>query len=400
MANYTGTANNDAWTVVNPGTFSLDGLGGTDTLYLGTSLRSSYSITRSADGAVHVDSISGASGALHATLFNMEKLVFNNRSDVLDLTTYFGDTTAPTLVSESPTNQAAAVPVDSNVVFNFSEPIARGNGTIVIRNDGGGAVASFDAASSSALSISGNVLTIDPSANLPAATHFTFEFASGAIKDLAGNAYAGGGVYGFTTAAATTQLTGTAGNDTLSPGTGNATIDGLAGIDTLVLGQSHSAYSLSKTATGYQLSATNGSATDQLVNVERLQFTDARLALDLDGHAGEVARLLGAVFGPAAVSNASYAGIGLQKLDGGMSYSALAELAMGVTGKTSHDDIVTLLWTHVVGSAPTAAQKAPFVAMLDQGTSVGALVTMAADTDLNAAQIDLVGLQQHGLGFA
>ncbi len=400
MATYTGTANNDSWTVVNPGTFTLDGLGGTDTLYMGTSLRSSYTITRTSDGVVHVDSISGASGALHATLVNMEKLVFNNRTDVLDLTTYFGDTTAPTLVAESPGDQANGVPVDSNVVFTFSEPIARGSGSIVIRNDAGSAVASFDAASSSALSISGSTLTIDPSANLPAGSHFTFEFASGAIKDLAGNAYAGGSVYGFTTAAAAQTITGTSGNDSLGPGSGNTTIDGLAGIDTLVLGQSRSAFALTKTATGYQLASTTGGATDQLVNVERLQFTDAKLALDLDGHAGEVARLLGAVFGAAAVSNAGYAGIGLQLLDGGMSYSALAELAVSVAGATSHDAIVTMLWTHVVGSAPTAEQKAPFVAMLDQGTSVGALTTMAADTDLNATQIDLVGLVQHGLGYA
>lgn len=98
MPTYTGTAGNDSWTVVNPGTFTLDGLGGIDTMYLGTSLRSSYKITQTADGAVHVDTVSGASGVLRATLFNMEKLVFNSQRDTLDLSTYFGDKTAPTAI--------------------------------------------------------------------------------------------------------------------------------------------------------------------------------------------------------------------------------------------------------------------------------------------------------------
>jgi hypothetical protein len=77
--------------LVTPGTFTLDGLDGVDTLNMGTSLRSSYVFTKTADGAVHVDSVSGASGVLHATLYNMELLVFNSKKDTLDLRTYFAN---------------------------------------------------------------------------------------------------------------------------------------------------------------------------------------------------------------------------------------------------------------------------------------------------------------------
>jgi hypothetical protein len=90
MTTFTGTAGNDSWTVVGASTFTLNGLGGVDTLSLGTSERTSYSITKSSDGAVHVDSVSAASGgALHATLLSIEKLVFDSGRDTLDLTTYF-----------------------------------------------------------------------------------------------------------------------------------------------------------------------------------------------------------------------------------------------------------------------------------------------------------------------
>jgi hypothetical protein len=87
VATVFGTAGNDSWTVVAGATFTLDGLGGIDTLYLGSSLRSSYSIVKTSDGAVHVDSLSAASGgtSLHATLFNLEQLAFDNGRDVFNL---------------------------------------------------------------------------------------------------------------------------------------------------------------------------------------------------------------------------------------------------------------------------------------------------------------------------
>jgi hypothetical protein len=59
-----------------------------------------------------------------------------------------------------------------------------------------------------------------------------------------------------------------------------------------------------------------------------------------------------------------------------------------------------MLWQNLTGSSATPADIAPFVNMLDTGQlSVGNLVTMAADTDLNAANIGLVGLAQSGLAY-
>lgn len=92
MATIFGKAGNDTWRVVAANSFTLDGLGGIDTLDLGTSLRSNYTITKSEDGAVHIDTVSGASAALHATLYNIETLAFNNRTDTLDLRSHFGNT--------------------------------------------------------------------------------------------------------------------------------------------------------------------------------------------------------------------------------------------------------------------------------------------------------------------
>ena len=80
MSTTTGTAGDDAWVVVSAGTFTLNGAAGIDTLFLGTSLASDYRVSTASDG-VHVDSISAASSPLHATLQNMEVLVYNTGHD-------------------------------------------------------------------------------------------------------------------------------------------------------------------------------------------------------------------------------------------------------------------------------------------------------------------------------
>lgn len=85
MPTVNGTVNNDTWTVVSGGTYIVNGLAGVDTLNLGTSTRSDYIVTALSDGGIQVDTVSGASSSFHATLYNMEKLVFNNNRDTVNL---------------------------------------------------------------------------------------------------------------------------------------------------------------------------------------------------------------------------------------------------------------------------------------------------------------------------
>ena len=113
---------------------------------------------------------------------------------------------------------------------------------------------------------------------------------------------------------------------------------------------------------------TNGDITDELTDVERIQFDDKSLAFDLDsdGHAAETAKILGAVFGSSQVStNPVLAGIGLSYLDGGeYDYESLMELALEAAGCETDEDVVNLLYANATGSSPLPEQAAPFVAML------------------------------------
>ncbi len=118
-----------------------------------------------------------------------------------DFKTSSSDTTAPTVVTFAPADGATKVSAGNNITLTFSENIARGTGTITLRSGSatGTIIESFDPATSSRISISGAMLTIDPTSSLPAGTQVFVTFSDGSIKDLAGNSYSGIATYDFTT---------------------------------------------------------------------------------------------------------------------------------------------------------------------------------------------------------
>lgn len=196
-------------------------------------------------------------------------------------------------------------------------------------------------------------------------------------------------------------LTAGAGDDVLAGRGGNDLLEGGEGLDTLLLAGVRANFVLGGTGSERTISDQTGvEGADRLLGIERLKFVDFSLALDLDGNAGLVARLLGAVYGATAVANKKYAGIGLALADGGTGATELAALAVDATGRSTPPSVVELLWTNVVGAAPTAAQARPYVDLLTTGAmSVGQLALLAAKTSLNEANIDLVGLAATGLAF-
>ncbi len=196
----TGTSGNDGWRLVSYYVGALDGLGGTDSLSIGTLSRSGFTLAQNTDGSIQLDTIAGASGALasHILLENMETLIYDSGASQIDLTNYF-----PRVTAFSPTDGSTNVAVDSNISLTFNEPIQRGAGNIAIHSGSasGTVLETFSAAASALLSISGNTLVINPSENLANNTDYFVTIDSGAIKDLSNNAYLGAGSYDFITAA-------------------------------------------------------------------------------------------------------------------------------------------------------------------------------------------------------
>jgi hypothetical protein len=201
-----------------------------------------------------------------------------------------------------------------------------------------------------------------------------------------------------------------AGNDTIkntNAFVGETRIDGGLGIDTSVYDISLASSNIVRNSDGsFKVVVQNKAATpspnvstDTLTNVERLQFTNTSVAIDLNGNAGTTAKILGAVFGKESVANKNYVGIGLSLLDTGWSYDKLAGVALEAAGAKTNDQIVSLLWSNVIGTKPTATDKAPFIALLENGMTAGALAHLAADTSFNITNINLVGLAQTGIEY-
>lgn len=177
------------------------------------------------------------------------------------------------------------------------------------------------------------------------------------------------------------------------------------GIDTITYAKARGDYSFSRSGSAYEIkskTALASTSADYIQQVERFKFADVSLAYDLNSNAGTVAKILGAVFGQRAVSDKTYVGIGLNLLDSGMTYVGLVELALGVAlgNARSNTSVVDLLYRNVTGATPTTEELKTFSDLISSGQFTQAsLGVFAADTELNAQRIDLVGLAQSGLEY-
>lgn len=196
-----------------------------------------------------------------------------------NFTTVVADTSPPTVTIFSPADEATGVAIGRNIILTFSESIQKGAGNIVILDAAGTVIETFNAATSANLSFTGSTLTINPTADLAYSTGYKVDFAAGTIQDLAGNAYAGTTSYNFTTLP-NPVITGTTGNDLINSQIGNDTIDGIAGIDTVVYDDPLSVHTITKTSSGFIVSG-GIYGNDTLKGIERLQFNDMKLALDM-----------------------------------------------------------------------------------------------------------------------
>lgn len=201
-------------------------------------------------------------------------------------------------------------------------------------------------------------------------------------------------------------IEGGSGRDILSGFGGDDTLIGNDAIDAAIYSSQSADYILEKHTDdvwtiNHKNSGTDG--TDTIVNIERIQFSDNSVALDLDGHAGQTAKLIGAVFGAESVLNKQFVGIGLRFLDDGTSYETLMQLAITAAlgaDAVNHTAVVNLLYENIAGFTPSAAEETRFVALLDSGThTVASLGILAAETGLNQDNINLVGLSQTGLEY-
>jgi Ca2+-binding RTX toxin-like protein len=195
-------------------------------------------------------------------------------------------------------------------------------------------------------------------------------------------------------------------NDTIKGQPGTDFFDGGLGLDTVVYSGPMERYTVNKTGNRYVVSEPTGSDdTDYLINIERLQFSNTKVALDMTGNAGDAARLIGALLGPSYVKDKALAGVVIGLLDQNYSTQTIATLGLGTStyiglaGSSSNEDFVKHVFNNVIGRPPAEAELQTYVGMLSAGTSQAALAVMAADTEFTAEKIGLAGLVLNGWEF-
>jgi len=200
------------------------------------------------------------------------------------------------------------------------------------------------------------------------------------------------------------NATGGDGDDILIGNAGDNHLVGGAGIDTAVYTGKFADYAIQIDKASATVSGAAGvDGTDALSGVERLRFSDATVALDIDGNAGQAYRIYQAVFNRAPDSaglgywiNAMDHGASLKQI--ATSFIASAEFATKYGANPSNASLVSNFYSNVLHRTPDAGGSAFWLNILDShaGNAADVLASFSESAENQAALIGVIG---HGIAY-
>lgn len=200
---------------------------------------------------------------------------------------------------------------------------------------------------------------------------------------------------------AAAKLIGTAGNNMLAAGAGGGLLDGKEGVDTAVFANTSANYKLSTDGTNVTvLDYVNGSTTT-LANVERVQFSDKTLALDINGNAGEAYRLYQAAFN--RTPDKGGLGYWIDSMDGGHtlmqvanSFIESAEFHDRYGANPNDAQYVEALYANVLHRTPDAAGYDFWLHSIQLVSRAQVLVDFSESAE---NQVQVIGAIQNGIDY-
>ncbi|MBI3728238.1 MAG: DUF4214 domain-containing protein [Burkholderiales bacterium] len=317
----TGTAGNDTINAL-AGDDSLRGAAGNDTLYGGdgtdtalfTGSIADYTVSYDTANASYTvtDKVNGRDGS--DTLYSIELLTF---SDITNIRPSLLIAIPSLIIDGGPYNDYLIGTTGNNTINGLADNDTLvggagddslyggdGNDTANYTGNTGDYTVTYNAANTS-------YTILDKTSNRDGTdTLYSIELLSFADGSRTPTSMLISSVIGITINGTTANevLTGTAGGDYLYGFAGKDTLTGGAGNDLLAGGDDldmasftgqRASYSISKSKDGQSWVITDlvgSDGTDQLIDIERLQFKDQALALDINGTAGQVYRLYQAAF--------------------------------------------------------------------------------------------------------
>jgi hypothetical protein len=177
------------------------------------------------------------------------------------------------------------------------------------------------------------------------------------------------------------------------------TIDGGRGLDTLVLSGNHTQYFINHTTTGFSI--TGNGVSEWVTNVERLEFSDGFIGLDISGDAGQAYRLYQAAFN--RVPDIPGLGYQTNALDTGLTLSQVAANFIAspefqrTYGNVDDTQFITLLYQNVLHRAPDPGGLQFHLDELHSGQTRADVLTHFSESPENQANV--IGQIQDGMYF-
>jgi Ca2+-binding RTX toxin-like protein len=187
------------------------------------------------------------------------------------------------------------------------------------------------------------------------------------------------------------QITGNTLNNRFIGGGGNEHWNGADGIDILSFQTLYEEAVVSASPAGWTVSGP-GSGTDYLESVERIEFTDLGLALDIDGNAKAAFSLLYVAL--AEVPDPSLVTQWLNDFDAGFNSTQVAQhlldfYAPQFPGGIPNDLLVSALWQNLVGTPIPVEELQNLTSLLSSGQVTQAqLLAAAAEHPLNQEAVE------------
>ena len=111
---------------------------------------------------------------------------FAGINDTTTLNFTAADVVAPILSSTSPTDNSTGVAAGANIVLTFNENVAAGSGNITLKKSSDNSTVQAMAVGGANVSISGAVVTINPTANLASSQSYFVQVDATTIDDASG----------------------------------------------------------------------------------------------------------------------------------------------------------------------------------------------------------------------
>ncbi|TWI46505.1 serralysin [Pseudoduganella flava] len=195
-------------------------------------------------------------------------------------------------------------------------------------------------------------------------------------------------------------LNGTDGADRVVAPAGNVSIDSGAGLDTVQYVGVRNAYTVTAASDGFVVTSAAGE-TGHLRNVERVQFADAAVALDVYGVPGQIYRLYAAALDRAP----DQPGIGtwIKLMDAGESLASVAQKFTTsdefsrLYGQLDNGHFIAQLYQNALGRTYDIDGFNHWMALLDSGMTRGEIVVGFSES--NELKAQLIGVMQNGIDY-